>query len=65
DSLKVPPEVAPADDFDTVIVAAQEAFHADARTTSPEADRWIEVERDGRLVRRRRQASVARSDGVA
>ncbi|MDP9403147.1 MAG: hypothetical protein M3P85_07375, partial [Actinomycetota bacterium] len=42
-SLKVPPEVAPADDFDTVIVAAQEAFHADARTTSPEADRWIEA----------------------
>jgi hypothetical protein len=39
----VPPETATDDDFDTVIVAAQEAFHADTRPTSPQAHRWIEA----------------------
>ncbi len=42
-ALKVPPELATAATLNTAIVAAQEAFHADARTTSPKANRWIEA----------------------
>jgi hypothetical protein len=39
----VPPELADLDDFDIVIVAAQEAFHADRPEPSPKTGRWIQA----------------------